>query len=126
MIGEIRDAETADIAINAALTGHLLLSTLHTNDAPTAIPRLGDLKIQPFLIASTLNIVIAQRLVRRLCRVCIVSNELDVQTQKMLKVQAEKFGLEIESLPKITYASKGCAVCNFNCLHLYYSDVIRR
>jgi len=67
MVGEIRDNETASLAVNAALTGHLVLSTLHTNDAAGAIPRLIDMKVEPFLIASTLNLVIAQRLVRRLC-----------------------------------------------------------
>ncbi len=66
LVGEIRDAETADIAIHSALTGHLVLSTLHTNDAPTAIPRFEDLGIEPFLLASTLSVIIAQRLVRRL------------------------------------------------------------
>ncbi|MEA3452769.1 MAG: GspE/PulE family protein [Patescibacteria group bacterium] len=67
MVGEIRDSETASLAINAALTGHLVLSTLHTNSAAGAIPRLIDMKIEPFLIASTLNLVLAQRLVRKLC-----------------------------------------------------------
>ena len=67
MVGEIRDNETASLAINAALTGHLVLSTLHTNSAAGAIPRLIDMKVEPFLIASTLNLIIAQRLVRRLC-----------------------------------------------------------
>jgi type IV pilus assembly protein PilB len=67
MVGEIRDSETASLAINAALTGHLVLSTLHTNSAAGAIPRLIDMKAEPFLIASTLNLVLAQRLVRRLC-----------------------------------------------------------
>ena len=67
MVGEIRDKETASLAINAALTGHLVLSTLHTNDAAGAIPRLIDMGVEPFLIASTLNLVIAQRLVRKLC-----------------------------------------------------------
>jgi len=67
MVGEIRDKETAALAVNAALTGHLVLSTLHTNDAAGAIPRLIDMKVEPFLIASTLNVVLAQRLVRKLC-----------------------------------------------------------
>jgi type IV pilus assembly protein PilB len=67
MVGEIRDNETASLAINAALTGHLVLSTLHTNSAAGAIPRLIDMKVEPFLISSTLNLIIAQRLVRRLC-----------------------------------------------------------
>jgi len=66
LVGEIRDSETADIAIHSALTGHLVLSTLHTNDAPTAIPRFEDLGVEPFLLASTLSVVMAQRLVRRL------------------------------------------------------------
>src|SRR5258708_3442258 len=66
-VGEIRDAETADIAVNSALTGHLVLSTLHTNDAATTFPRLVDMSIEPFLVASTVNVVIAQRLVRRIC-----------------------------------------------------------
>jgi type II secretory ATPase GspE/PulE/Tfp pilus assembly ATPase PilB-like protein len=67
MVGEIRDRETASLAINAALTGHLVLSTLHTNSAAGALPRLIDMKVEPFLIASTVNAIISQRLVRRLC-----------------------------------------------------------
>ena len=70
MVGEIRDRETADIAVQAALTGHLVLSTVHTNDAVGAITRLRDMKVEPFLIASTVRAVIAQRLVRRLCPEC--------------------------------------------------------
>src|SRR5258708_6249169 len=66
-VGEIRDEETADIAINSAMTGHLVLSTLHTNDAATALPRLIDMKIEPFLVASTVNVIIGQRLVRKIC-----------------------------------------------------------
>lgn len=70
MVGEIRDEETAKIGVNAALTGHLLLSTLHTNDAPTALPRLIDMGVEPFLIVSTVNMVIAQRLLRKICPNC--------------------------------------------------------
>lgn len=70
MVGEIRDQETADISINAAMTGHLVLSTLHTNDAPTTLPRLADMGIPPFLIAYTVNLIIAQRLVRKICPYC--------------------------------------------------------
>ncbi len=70
MVGEIRDQETAEISINAAMTGHLVLSTLHTNDAPTALPRLVDMGVPPFLVAYTTNIIIAQRLVRRICQFC--------------------------------------------------------
>lgn len=113
MIGEIRDQETADIAINAALTGHLLLSTLHTNDAPSAVPRLTDLGVQPFLLASTLNVVIAQRLVRKLCPICIGSEELDQAAQKTLEEQAKQIGIEAKELPKVVYKSKGCTACNF-------------
>jgi type II secretory ATPase GspE/PulE/Tfp pilus assembly ATPase PilB-like protein len=72
-VGEIRDNETAGIAVNAALTGHLVMSTLHTNNAATAIPRLIDMKVEPFLVASTVNIVIAQRLVRKICDNCKTS-----------------------------------------------------
>jgi type IV pilus assembly protein PilB len=67
MVGEIRDEETASLAVNAALTGHLVLSTLHTNSAAGAIPRLVDMKVEPFLLVSTIKVIIAQRLVRRLC-----------------------------------------------------------
>jgi type II secretory ATPase GspE/PulE/Tfp pilus assembly ATPase PilB-like protein len=70
MVGEIRDRDTADIAIRASLTGHLVFSTLHTNDAPGAITRLVDMGIEPFLVASAIELVIAQRLVRRLCGEC--------------------------------------------------------
>jgi general secretion pathway protein E len=75
MVGEIRDRETADIAVQASLTGHLVLSTVHTNDAPGAITRLRDMKVEPFLLASSLRAVIAQRLVRRLCEKCRVPEE---------------------------------------------------
>ena len=70
MVGEIRDKETAEISIKAALTGHLVLSTLHTNDASNTVTRLLDMGIEPFLVASSLNLVVAQRLVRKLCPNC--------------------------------------------------------
>ena len=70
MVGEIRDRETADIGIRASLTGHLVLSTLHTNDAPGALTRLIDMDIEPFLIASSVELIVAQRLVRKLCPHC--------------------------------------------------------
>ena len=70
LVGEIRDLETAEIAIKAALTGHLVLSTLHTNDAPSTITRLMDMGIEPFLVASSVNLICAQRLVRRVCTAC--------------------------------------------------------
>jgi len=75
MLGEIRDSETAELAVQAALTGHLVLATLHTNNAATAIPRLIDMNIEPFLIASTLNLVAAQRLARKVCTNCKYSYE---------------------------------------------------
>ena len=78
LVGEIRDEETAGIAVNSAMTGHLVLSTLHTNDAATAIPRLLDMGVEPFLVASSTNVIIAQRLVRKVHSVCKVSEEKDI------------------------------------------------
>jgi len=82
MVGEIRDEETANIAVNAAMTGHLVLSTLHTNNAATALPRLLDMKVEPFLISSSVNIIIAQRLVRKICPKCITSNTIERSSLK--------------------------------------------
>ena len=84
MVGEIRDHETLEIAIHAAMTGHLVLSTLHTNSAAGAIPRMVDMGAEPFLIASTTNVVIGQRLVRRLCSECRVAYRLDAQELETL------------------------------------------
>jgi type IV pilus assembly protein PilB len=84
MVGEIRDGETADLAVQAALTGHLVFSTLHTNNAATCLPRLLDMGVEPFLIASTVRLVVAQRLVRRLCNVCRESFTPDAATVKQL------------------------------------------
>jgi type IV pilus assembly protein PilB len=80
MVGEIRDKETAEIAIHAAMTGHLVLSTLHTNDAPTTLPRLMDMDVPPFLVAFTANIIVAQRLVRKICEHCREELKLDAKT----------------------------------------------
>ena len=80
MVGEIRDRETAQIAIEAALTGHLVLSTLHTNDAPTAITRLVEMGIEPFLVASSIDCVVAQRLARTLCTSCRAETKLSKAT----------------------------------------------
>src|SRR5213594_4471687 len=74
MIGEIRDVETANIAINASLTGHLVFSTLHTNDAPSAVTRLIDIGVKPFLVASSTRALMAQRLVRKVCRKCAAAH----------------------------------------------------
>src|SRR5690606_23687109 len=84
MVGEIRDAETAQIAVQAALTGHLVLSTVHTNDAVGAITRLRDMGIEPFLLASTVRLVLAQRLVRRLCPHCRVPRGPDALSERLL------------------------------------------
>lgn len=92
MVGEIRDAETAGIAVNAALTGHLLLSTLHTNDAAGSLPRLLDLKIEPFLLASTINLIIAQRLVRTFCP--HQATERYTLAEKEIKSLKEQFNLD--------------------------------
>jgi general secretion pathway protein E len=88
MVGEIRDRETADIAVQASLTGHLVLSTVHTNDAAGAITRLRDMKIEPFLLASTLRAVVAQRLVRRLCPMCRKGEPAEARVAKLLGVSA--------------------------------------
>jgi len=110
MVGEIRDRETADIAIRASLTGHLVLSTLHTNDAPGAITRLIDMEIEPFLIASSVEMVIAQRLVRRLCQECSHPSKM---TEKELLASLSL--LEIDSSEKSfldqVRDAKGCPRC---------------
>ena len=123
MVGEIRDTETADIAVNAAMTGHLVLATLHTNDAATALPRLRDMKVASFLIASTVNIIIAQRLVRRICPNCIQKYKLGKDLVKELEsyfnlanimavykknklVKGNKTWAELEF-----YKGKGCNQC---------------
>jgi type II secretory ATPase GspE/PulE/Tfp pilus assembly ATPase PilB-like protein len=88
MIGEIRDYETASIAVNASLTGHLVLSTLHTNDAPSAIARLVDIGVKPFLVSSSVRAVVAQRLVRRLCPNCKLPAELSEYELGALQIDA--------------------------------------
>ena len=110
-VGEIRDDETAAISVNAALTGHLVLTTLHTTDASTAIPRFIDMKIEPFLVASTVNAIIAQRLVRKVCEVC--SEPIEIRTKDLTKnlpidVIKKNFG----SKENVTvFRGKGCKVC---------------
>ncbi len=113
MVGEIRDAETAGIAVQAALTGHLLLSSLHTNDAPTVIPRLFDLEVPPFLVVSVLNVIVAQRLVRRICQSCIYSYEGDEAMKGVISSQLMELGLDQSKvkLPKSFYRGNGCAAC---------------
>ncbi len=105
MVGEIRDKETAEIAIQAALTGHLVLSTLHTNDAPSAITRLVDMGIEPYLLSSCIVGVLAQRLVRRICPEC---KETYIPNQREL----QSLGIKPESLPDgYLYRGKGCGHC---------------
>ena len=106
MVGEIRDMETGDIAINAALTGHLVFSTLHTNDAPSAITRLMDMGIKPFLVASAVRAIMAQRLVRRICKNCVEPTEPTEQELDFLGLPREYFSET--SLVRGT----GCAECS--------------
>ena len=108
LVGEIRDFETAEIAVKAALTGHLVLSTLHTNDAPSTISRLMNMGIEPFLVATSVNLICAQRLVRRICSNC--KEPLEVPEQAMLDA-----GFSPEEVKKTTvYVGKGCGTCNKN------------
>ncbi len=112
MVGEIRDEETAEIAVHAALTGHLVLSSLHTNDAPTAVPRLIDMKIPPFLVSAVLNVILAQRLVRKICLKCIESFTPNTEMIEALKRQLEELGLSAHfRTPKALYRGRGCVVC---------------
>ena len=104
MIGEIRDAETADIAMEAALTGHLVFSTLHTNDAPSAVTRLLDIGVKPFLVASALRAAMAQRLVRAICEKC---KESYVPTERELKM----LGTMSKTVPERMYHGAGCDKC---------------
>src|SRR5207245_1394916 len=106
MIGETRDQETAQIAIQAALTGHLVLSTLHTNSAAATITRLLDMGIEPFLIASTIVAAVAQRLVRRLCNVCKQPYKPDVELLQRLGISPQ----EAESIT--FYKAQGCPECS--------------
>lgn len=110
LVGEIRDNETAEIAINAALTGHLMLSTLHANDAATSIPRLLEMGVEPFLIASTIEVIIAQRLVRRVCESCRISSSVPMSELKEKIPNAEKFLGKGKS--HTLYHGKGCPACN--------------
>ena len=104
MIGEIRDAETADIAMEAALTGHLVFSTLHTNDAPSAVTRLLDIGVKPFLVASALRAAMAQRLVRAICEKC---KESYTPTERELKM----LGSMSKTVPERMYHGVGCDKC---------------
>ncbi|MDO8592158.1 MAG: GspE/PulE family protein [bacterium] len=125
MVGEIRDQETAEIAIHAAMTGHLVLSTLHTNDAVTTLPRLSDMGVPSFLVASTTNLIVAQRLVRKICPNCIQSYKLDKPVIVELKQQLDMENI-MQTLEKkkiiadakrgietlLFYRGKGCKQCS--------------
>jgi type IV pilus assembly protein PilB len=106
LVGEIRDFETAEIAVKAALTGHLVLSTLHTNDAPSTISRLMNMGIEPFLVATSINLICAQRLVRRICSNC--KEPLEVPEQALLEAGYSP----ADAKKTVIYHGKGCSVCN--------------
>jgi type IV pilus assembly protein PilB len=106
LVGEIRDLETAEIAVQASLTGHMVFSTLHTNDAPATVTRLRDMGLPPFLITATLEAVLAQRLVRKICKDCIEQTTPSTDTLAQLGLTPE------EVLNKKFYRGRGCAVCN--------------
>jgi len=133
LVGEIRDEDTASIAVNSAMTGHLVLSTLHTNDAATAIPRLMNLGVEPFLISSSVNVVVAQRLVRKICPNCRVSMEITYQPGEEIEIPAREaedyqqkrlmshlHDLNPEAVKKVftpgekkrVYYGKGCDACH--------------
>jgi type IV pilus assembly protein PilB len=107
MVGEIRDLETGDIAVEAALTGHLVLSTLHTNDAPSTVTRLVNMGIEPFLVTGAVNVVVAQRLCRRICPDC------KIEDKKTTIDELVAAGIARRSAEKIkVYRGKGCKNCN--------------
>jgi len=109
MVGEIRDLETAEIAIRAALTGHLVMSTVHTNDAPSTINRLVDMGVQPFLVSSSLNLIVAQRLLRKICTYCKQKEEHTKERTELL----EQLGLNHEEAEQFdTYHGTGCSECH--------------
>jgi type IV pilus assembly protein PilB len=118
MVGEIRDSETAELSIHAALTGHLVFSTLHTNTAIGAIPRLIDMGLEGFLLASSLKVVAAQRLVRRICEKCKVEEKIPKEMQESIRKKLllleeddiKQYGIDLEK-PLIFYKGKGCDHC---------------
>lgn len=117
LVGEIRDVETSEIAVNSAMTGHLVLSTLHTNDAATSIPRLLDMKLEPYLLASTINIIIGQRLVRKIHLGCRTSKEVPLAelSQQLGEENITKvFGAGTEQAIRVYYG-KGCQICHYSC-----------
>ena len=127
MVGEVRDLETAEIAIQVALTGHLIFSTLHTNDAASGITRLVDMGIEPYLVSSAVECFIAQRLIRFICPQC-------KRPAKVTPDIIKDFGLQMDDLTHLTiYEGKGCEHCKFTGYHgrqgiyefLVFTDEIR-
>ena len=106
MVGEIRDFETAEIAVKAALTGHMVLSTLHTNDAPSTINRLLNMGVEPFLVSSAVNLILAQRLARCICAKC--KEEYEVSPEALIDIGVP----EAEVGEYTCYRGKGCEICN--------------
>src|SRR5690606_26079282 len=105
MVGEIRDFETAEIAVKAALTGHLVLSTLHTNDAPSTVSRLLNMGVEPFLVTASLNLILAQRLARRICKECKTPAEKHPEALRNLGMTDEQIATGTISV------GKGCGNC---------------
>lgn len=116
MVGEIRDVETAGLAVHAALTGHIVMSTLHTNNSIGVIPRLIDMKVEPFLLPASLNLMVAQRLIPKLCKNCIVSQEASSEIGQIIKKElnklpaGEKSKIEYKEPYKV-FRSQGCETC---------------
>lgn len=117
LVGEIRDGETADVAINAALTGHLVFSTLHTNNAPASVPRLLELGVKPSLVASSLNVLIAQRLVRKLCTSCkssyVPAQETIDSVIKLITIISPKAKVALPQEIPVLWKAEGCVDCHF-------------
>lgn len=111
-VGEIRDNETAEISVNAAMTGHLVLSTLHTNNAATTLPRLIDMGIEPFLVASTVNLIIGQRLIRKICESCRESTTIAAsELKKIIPINSTNKYSDNKNEMRV-YQGKGCSVCH--------------
>lgn len=113
MVGEVRDKDTAGISVQSALTGHLVLSSLHTNDAPTTVPRLIDMGVKRFLVSAVLNLISAQRLVRKICDDCRVTYEPDQPTINSIKEQLDELGVppEKQRIPTVFHKGEGCDSC---------------
>jgi len=118
MVGEIRDGETGELAVHAALTGHLIFSTIHTNDAMGVIPRLIDMKVEPFLLSATINIAIAQRLARRICERCKTAITVPIEVENRVRPDimaipaAYRAHLDLTKSPWTFYKGRGCLRCN--------------